>query len=172
MGLFKKAFKKAKGKSIARKASGKMGKGLFGKVASKAVRKLENQSGKARTPSSGGIFGSLRKLNKEKPASMKSTRSSMPARGRGMSGSNQRKVAMYKDGGDIVAGASQQRRAAQGAEVVKSGIKKFAMGGAGKSGIKKFAMGGAGKSGVRKFSMGGAGKSGIKKLGRGGKLKK
>jgi hypothetical protein len=64
-----------------------------------------------------------------------------------------------KSGGDVIAGASQQRRAAQGAEVVKSGIKKFA-------------MGGAGKSGIRKFSMGGAGKSGIKKLGRGGKLKK
>ena len=77
-----------------------------------------------------------------------------------------------KSGGDVIAGASQQRRAAQGAEVVKSGIKKFAMGGAGKSGIKKFAMGGAGKSGIRKFSIGGAGKSGIKKLGRGGKLKK
>ena len=68
-------------------------------------------------------------------------------------------ITKMKSGGDVIAGASQQRRAAQGAEVVKSGIKKFA-------------MGGAGKSGVRKFSMGGAGKSGIKKLGRGGKLKK
>jgi|TARA_R110002124_G_C8925696_1_gene511618 hypothetical protein len=68
-------------------------------------------------------------------------------------------ITKMKSGGDVIAGASQQRRAAQGAEVVKSGIKKFA-------------MGGAGKSGIRKFSMGGAGKSGIKKLGRGGKLKK
>lgn len=67
-------------------------------------------------------------------------------------------ITKMKSGGDVIAGASQQRRAAQGAEVVKSGIKKFA-------------MGGAGKSGIRKFSMGGAGKSGIKKLGRGGKLK-
>jgi hypothetical protein len=68
-------------------------------------------------------------------------------------------ITKMKSGGDVIAGASQQRRAAQGAEVVKSGIKKFA-------------MGGAGKSSIRKFSMGGAGKSGIKKLGRGGKLKK
>ena len=68
-------------------------------------------------------------------------------------------ITKRKSGGDVIAGASQQRRAAQGAEVVKSGIKKFA-------------MGGAGTSGIRKFSMGGAGKSGIKKLGRGGKLKK
>ena len=163
MGLFKKAFKKAKGKSIARKASGKMGKGLVGKIRSKALRKLKNQSGKARTPSSGGIFGALQKVSKEKSQARKPKQPLMPARergrGRGVSGSNQRKVAMYKGGGDIVAGASQQRRAAQGAEVVKSGVRKFA-------------MGGAGKSGVRKFAMGGAGKSGIKKLGRGGKLKK
>jgi len=88
---------------------------------SKAFKKVKskNQSGRARMPSSGGIFGSLRKLNKEKPASMKSTRSSMPARGRGMSGSNKRKVAMYKDGGGVCAGASNNRRSRQGAEIVR-----------------------------------------------------
>ena len=91
----------------------------------------------------------------------------MKSGGAGKSG-----IKKMKSGGDVIAGASQQRRSAQGAEVVKSGIKKFAMGGAGKSGIKKFSMGGAGKSGIRKFAMGGAGKSGIKKLGRGGKAKK
>ena len=119
MGFLSKAFKKVKPKSMAREASGKMGKGLFGKVASRAVSESKNQSGRARMPSSGGIFGSLRKLNKEKPASMKSTRSSMPARGRGMSGSNQRKVAMYKDGGGVCAGASNNRRSRQGAEIVR-----------------------------------------------------
>ena len=119
MGFLSKAFKKVKPKLMAREASGKMGKGLFGKVASRAVSKSKNQSGRARMPSSGGIFGSLRKLSKEKPASMKSTRSSMPARGRGMSGSNQRKVAMYKDGGGVCAGASNNRRSRQGAEIVR-----------------------------------------------------
>jgi len=120
MGFLSKAFKKVKPKSMARKASGKLGgKGLVGKIRSKALRKLENQSGRARMPSSGGIFGSLRKLSKEKPASMKSTRSSMPTRGRGMSGSNQRKLAMYKDGGGVCAGASNNRRSRQGAEIVR-----------------------------------------------------
>lgn len=119
MGFLSKAFKKVKPKSMARKASGKMGKGLFGKVASRAVSESKNQSGRARMPSSGGIFGSLRKLSKEKPASMKSTRSSMPARGRGMSSSNKRKVAMYKDGGGVCAGASNYRRSRQGAEIAR-----------------------------------------------------
>jgi len=119
MGFLSKAFKKVKPKSMARKASGKMGKGLFGKVASMAVSKSKNQSGRARMPSSSGIFGSLQKLSKEKPASMKSTRSSMPARGKGMSGSNQRKVAMYKDGGGVCAGASNYRRSRQGAEIAR-----------------------------------------------------
>jgi hypothetical protein len=37
MGFLSKAFKKVKPASMARQASGKMGKGLFGKVASRAV---------------------------------------------------------------------------------------------------------------------------------------
>ena len=115
MGFLSKAFKKVKPKSIARKASGKMGKGLFGK----AVSKSKNQSGRARMPSSGGIFGSLRSLSKEKPQAMEAKRTPMPARGRGMSGSNQRKVAMYKDGGGVCAGASNNRRSRQGAEIVR-----------------------------------------------------
>jgi hypothetical protein len=119
MGFLSKAFKKVKPKSIARKASGKMGKGLLGKVASKAVSKSKNQSGRARMPSSGGIFGSLRSLSKEKPQAMEAKRTPMPARGRGMSGSNQRKVAMYKDGGGVCAGASNNRRSRQGAEIVR-----------------------------------------------------
>jgi hypothetical protein len=36
-----------------------------------------------------------------------------------MSGSNQRKVAMYRDGGGVCAGASNNRRQRQGAEVAK-----------------------------------------------------
>lgn len=119
MAFLSKALRKVKPKSMARKASGKMGKGLFGKVASKAVSKLKKQSGRARMPSSGGIFGSLRSLSKEKPQAMGAKRTPMPARGRGMSGSNQRKVAMYKDGGGVCAGASNNRRSRQGAEIVR-----------------------------------------------------
>jgi len=120
MGFLSKAFKKVKSKKLKPRTQAIDPKlGLVGKIRSKAVRKLENQSGRARMPSSGGIFGSLRKLSKEKPASMKSTRSSMPTRGRGMSGSNQRKLAMYKDGGGVCAGASNNRRQRQGAEIVR-----------------------------------------------------
>lgn len=119
MGFLSKAFKKVKPKLMAQEASGKMGKGLFGKVASRSVSESKNQSGRARMPSSGGIFGSLRKLSKEKPRAMKAKRTPMPARGKGMSGSNQRKVAMYKDGGGVCAGASNYRRSRQGAEIAR-----------------------------------------------------
>jgi hypothetical protein len=119
MGFLSKAFKKVKPASMAREASGKMGKGLFGKVASRAVSESKNQSGRARMPSSGGIFGSLRRLSKEKPQAMEAKRTPMPARGKGMSGSNQRKVAMYRDGGYVCSGASNLRRKRQGAEVAE-----------------------------------------------------
>jgi hypothetical protein len=69
MGFLSKAFKKVKPASMARQASGKMGKGLFGKVASKAVSNLKNQSGEARMPSSGGIFWLIAKIKQRKTSS-------------------------------------------------------------------------------------------------------
>ena len=64
MGFLSKAFKKVKPASMARQASGKMGKRLFGKFTSKAVTNINNKSGDARMQSSEVICSSLKKLLK------------------------------------------------------------------------------------------------------------
>jgi hypothetical protein len=99
-----------------------------------------------------GLLGNIKKLTPKPMEPMKPRKPMMPKLGRPqksglketpMGGGRIRGgMGMFADGGGVIAGSTQNRRAMQGAVVAKSGVKKMMGGGMAKSGVKKLGRGG------------------------------